>query len=196
LEHACCLVDGICILRGHPTSASAWRVKNARMNQSSPWPVALREAAVSGSLASVLSTAALALASRYEVGRPFAGTNAVSHWLWGDEALRRNEADWRHTGVGYATHHGASVFWALLYSRLYGHRPEAHRPARAAAGALATAAISCLVDFRFTPQRLTPGFEHRLSKKALALVYGAFAAGLFLGALATRKPPRGGGPSR
>jgi hypothetical protein len=39
------------------------------------------------------------------------------------------------------------------------------------------------VDFQLTPERLTPGFEHRLSHRSLAAVYGAFAVGLAVGAL-------------
>jgi hypothetical protein len=156
-----------------------------RMNISPSWSVALREGAVSGSLASILSTAALAMMSRREIGSHYAGTNAVSHWAWGDEALRRNEPDLRHTALGYATHHGAAIVWAALYARFYGGRAEAHMPARAAIGAVATSAVACFVDFKLTPERFTPGFERRLSKTALAIVYGGFAAGLFLGALAT-----------
>ena len=46
------------------------------------------------------------------------------------------------------------------------------------AGAAATSAIAAFVDFRLTPARFTPGFEHRLSRKAIAVVYSAFAVGL------------------
>ena len=42
------------------------------------------------------------------------------------------------------------------------------------------------VDFHFTPQRLTPGFEHRLSKRSLLTVYAAFALGLAATALLDR----------
>jgi len=34
-----------------------------------------------------------------------------------------------------------------------------------------------------TPQRLTPGFEHRLSTPALLEVYTSFALGLALGSM-------------
>ena len=155
------------------------------MDNTSSWKLALWEGALLGSLASLFSTAALAIVGRREAGSYFAGTNAVSHWLWGDEAFLRNEPDWRHTALGYATHHGAAIFWAVLYSWLSGLRPEARTPVNAAAGAVATSALAYVVDFQFTPDRLTPGFEHRLSKRGLAVVYGGFAAGIFLGALMT-----------
>jgi hypothetical protein len=41
---------------------------------------------------------------------------------------------------------------------------------------------ACFVDYRCTPERFTPGFHRVLSKTALAVVYVAFAAGLFVGA--------------
>lgn len=152
-----------------------------------PWKTALRDGAITGSLASLLSTAVLALVSRRETGSPFAATNAVSHWLWGGEALRTDRADWRHTALGYAVHHGASIFWGVLHSRFYGQREAAQRPGPAAAGAVAATAVACFVDYRLTPKRLTPGFEHRLSTPAMAAVYGGFAAGILLGALALRR---------
>jgi hypothetical protein len=53
-------------------------------------------------------------------------------------------------------------------------------------GAAATSAAACFVDFRLTPHRFTPGYEHRLSDSALAAVYAAFAVGLAAGAMALR----------
>lgn len=147
------------------------------------WNNALREGLVSGTLASLLSTAALAVAGRRETGHAAAPTNAVSHWAWGEEALRHNRPTLRHTLLGLAIHQGASVLWATLYARL---RPEGtvHDPVTATTGAAATAAMAALVDFKCTPQRLTPGFEHRLSGPALLAVYACFAAGIALGAMA------------
>lgn len=49
---------------------------------------------------------------------------------------------------------------------------------------IATAAVvaagACLVDLRCTPQRLTPGFERRLTPSSLFLAYTAFGLGLVL----------------
>ena len=41
-----------------------------------------------------------------------------------------------------------------------------------------TSAVACVVDFKFTPRRFTPGYERRLSKPSLFLVYSAFAIGM------------------
>ena len=60
--------------------------------------------------------------------------------------------------------------------------------------AITTAAY--VVDFNLTPRRLTPGFEKRLSKRGLFIVYATFALGLATGALigsrASLKTPRSG----
>jgi hypothetical protein len=41
--------------------------------------------------------------------------------------------------------------------------------------------VAALVDLKL--ERLTPGFEHSLTRKSLLLTHGAFAEGLFLGPL-------------
>jgi hypothetical protein len=148
-----------------------------------PWKIALREGAVTGSIAGLLSTIVLAGAGRRETGSAVAPINAVSHWLWGDESLHAQEPSLRHTLTGYVTNHLAAIFWAVLYSRAWGHRDEAKRLPQAAAGAVATSAIAYVVDYHVVPKRLTPGYEHRLSGGAMLATYGALAAGLALGAL-------------
>lgn len=146
------------------------------------WNEALREGLVAGTLASILSTAVLAYAGRRETGHAAAPINAVSHWLWHPEALRANEATMRHTGVGLATHQVASVLWATLYAATRESLAPGSPPS--VAGAVATSAVAAVVDFKMTPQRFTPGFEHRLSTSALVAVYAALALGTYLGATA------------
>jgi hypothetical protein len=153
----------------------------------SAWKQALREGVLAGSVASVLSAAALLMAGRRENGHAAAPVNAISHWVWDRPALRANRPNLRHTLVGYGVHHGASIFWATLHARAWGMHAHAKRPGPALAGGMAAAAIACFVDFRMTPERLTPGFEHRLSAKALAAVYGCFALGLALGSVAASR---------
>lgn len=143
----------------------------------------MREALIAGSVASVVSTAALLVAGRKEPRRALAPVNAISHWIWGDLALHQDEPSLRHTLTGYLIHHAASVFWAVLHARAWGERPQAKRPGPALAGAAAAAGVACFVDYQMTPQRLTPGFEHRLSRPAMAGVYASFAIGLALGSL-------------
>jgi hypothetical protein len=147
------------------------------------WRIALREGALAGSLASLLSTAVLATAGLRQAGSAVAPTNAVSHWLWGNESLHAQRPPLRHTVTGYVTHHLASIFWAALYSRLYGHRDTAKSLPQAVAGGIATSAVGCFIDYQLVPKRLTPGYEHRISDGAMVATYGALAAGFALGAL-------------
>ncbi len=150
------------------------------------WKLVISQGLLAGSLASVMSTAVLALAGRRESGSAAAPLNAVSHWYWGDEALRQNKADLAHTAAGYLTHHVAATFWSTLYAALARDRPALRTTPGVVVGAVATSATAYLVDFHFTPQRFTPGYEHRLSTGALLAVHAALAIGLAAGALALR----------
>ena len=151
------------------------------------WKTALREGAITGTVAGLLSTAVLAITGQRQAGSAVAPINAVSHWLWGDESLHAQEPSLRHTLTGYVTNHLAAIFWAALYAGAYGHREEAKRLPQAIAGGVATSALAYLVDYHVVPQRLTPGYEHRISSGAMLATYGALAAGLALGAMLLRE---------
>jgi hypothetical protein len=147
------------------------------------WKQVVVKGMVPGALASLTSTAALALRAREESGSMFAGANAISHWLWGDKAFHRDVPSWKYTLVGYGIHHASSLFWATIFEQVAGKVLDRKSVAGTAAAAAAAAATACFVDYQLTPQRLKPGYEERVSKKSLALVYGAFAVGLAAGAL-------------
>jgi hypothetical protein len=149
-----------------------------------PWTQALREGAVAGTVAGVLSTIVLGIVGQRQAGSAPAPINAASHWLWGDESLREDGSTLRHTLTGFLTQHGASIFWATLYSRLYGHRREAKEWPQAVVGGIATSAAAYVIDYTITPKRLTPGYEHRLDGMGMLAVYAALAAGFALGAVA------------
>lgn len=150
------------------------------------WKQALREGVVAGSLASVFSAAYLAWAGNRR-GEPAAPLNAVSHWFFGNRALREDEPSLLYTAAGYVTHHLASIFWATLHAKAWGARPEAKQPLPALAGAVTAAAVASFVDYQLTPKRLTPGFEHRLGRPEMANVYACFALGMAIGSLLMRK---------
>ena len=150
------------------------------------WKLVISQGLLAGGFASVISTAVLALAGRRESGSAAAPLNAVSHWYWGNEAFDQNKADLAHTAAGYLTHHVAATFWATLYAALASDRPALRSTPGIVLGAVATSATAALIDFKFTPQRFTPGYEHRLSKDALLGVHVALAIGLAAGALALR----------
>jgi hypothetical protein len=146
------------------------------------WKQALCEGAVSGSLASIFSAAYLALAGKRR-DEPAAPLNAVSHWFFGNRALREDEPSTLYTLTGYLVHHSASIFWGVLHAKAWGGRPEAKQPLPALAGAAAAATVASFVDYQLTPKRLTPGFEHRLGKPEMLNVYACFALGLAIGSV-------------
>lgn len=152
----------------------------------SNWSSFWRRGVVSGATSSVASALALAACSSKENNHASAPFNAISHWLWGDDATYRNRPSLRYTMVGYLIHHASATFWALLYERFLGTVLDRRAPVPIVAVAAATSALACFTDFRLTPQRLTPGFEKRLSRGALVLVYSAFGVGLAAGALLCR----------
>jgi hypothetical protein len=141
-------------------------------------------ALVTGTAASVVSTAALALLAQREGKSAFQPTNATSHWLHGDHAASHREPDVSHTLIGYATHHASALFWAVPFAAWL-----AARPPRTVAGlmgdACAMSAIAAAIDYCATPKRLTPGWELVLSKHLMVATYGAMALGLAGGALVT-----------
>jgi hypothetical protein len=136
------------------------------------WAGALSTALASGTVASVASATALALAGRRELGDAATPLNGPSQWIWGRHAPYRDGFSVRHTVVGYGIHHLSAIFWAACFERA--------RPRRSSAlpAAIATSSIACFVDYCCTPERLTPGFQKRLSRRALFMTYAAFAAGL------------------
>jgi hypothetical protein len=140
----------------------------------------LRDALASGGAASIASTAALLAYGLHECDDVAVPLNGPSQWVWGRRAPYRNGFSWRYTFVGFLVHHLASTFWGVIYEAARGHRADRRRDVASAAG---VASLAYVVDYRLTPQRLTPGFQNRLSRRALLGVYACFAAGLALGTL-------------
>jgi len=150
------------------------------------WRQTMHDAWISGSAASIASTICLSLLGKAELNRLAAPVNGPSQWIWGRYAPYENRFSLRYTIVGYLIHHAASVFWATLYEKLRQRMARADAAAAVIMPATATTTAAYIVDFHLTPKRLTPGFEHRLSKGALLMVYGSFAIGLAAVALADR----------
>ena len=70
------------------------------------------------------------------------------------------------------------MFWAWCFERLFGKQRRAYALPTLIAESATTSALAYVVDYTITPKRLTPGYELRLSGKALVVVYAAFAAEL------------------
>ena len=153
------------------------------------WAATLRFALTSGTMASATSTIALALLARAEGKGALQPVNSTSHWMNGEQAASLRKADLAHTAVGYATHHVATVFWAVLFERWVGvRRPAAVLPL--VRDAVAISAIAAAVDYGATPKRFTPGWEFVLSKRSMAAAYAAMALGLAAGAWINRRADR------
>jgi hypothetical protein len=156
------------------------------------WVIAARQALVSGTLASLFSTGVLAWLGQRHLGRPFAPTNATSHWLWGDlESFSSFGPSLRHTAIGYGTHHASALMWALLYERWLGEDRNPDSGTIVGRAALMTA-LAAFVDYRMTPKRLTPGFEAHLNSASMVGVFAAIGVGLATGALLNRRHKRAG----
>ena len=135
-----------------------------------------------GGVAALSSALALMWRGRHDAGSATAPLNAVSHIAYGDEAFEVDRPTLRHTLPGVLLHAASGVFWALLFEALRGRHRARRGLGTTAADAVAATAVAAVVDLAIVPRRLTPGFERRLSARSLALVYGALAVGLLLGA--------------
>lgn len=153
----------------------------------SNWITPVKRGLVGGSVASVLSTAALAALGKREAGSAYAPTNAISHWFYGNKAALQDKPSVKYTATGYAIHHASSLFWAVLFERFAGKLLDRKQALTTLEVGAAAAAVACFVDYKMTPERLNPGYEMRLSKPSLAVVYGAFGVGLAIGAMLCRR---------
>src|SRR4051812_39541545 len=77
---------------------------------------------ITSAAASAASAAALMLLADREGRGALRQINATSHWLYGRAAARRTGADIAHTGLGFLTHHAATMFWSLLLEKALGPR--------------------------------------------------------------------------
>lgn len=145
---------------------------------------ALVSAAITGTVASIVSAALLSTVARAEGKGPLQPVNATSHWMHGPGAGRRRGADLGHTGVGYVTHHASAVFWALPFE-LWVRRSRLEGGAIVGAAGVVAAAAAVL-DYGILPRKLAPGWEHALSRSGVAAGFVGLALGLAAGAVVTR----------
>lgn len=138
------------------------------------WGETLRDALVAGAIVSVATVAAAALRGKTDSGSAVAPINATSHVVYGPEAGDADLPDIKHTIPGLAINAGASVFWAIVYERLFGRADLG----RSLLGGGVVAALAYLVDYHLLPRRLTPGWEERVSGRSLAMIFGAMALSL------------------
>jgi hypothetical protein len=148
----------------------------------------IERALISGTAASLLSTAALAALARLEGKGVAQPTNSTSHVYWGNEAAAVTDPDLRHSVPGYFVHHASAVFWAMLFETITGDDCSTPKLARNAAAVMATAG---LLDYGLLPERLTPGFERVLSTRSTILAFAGLAAGLVIGRMLAQRTSHG-----
>jgi general stress protein 26 len=141
------------------------------------WVGTAASALVSGTVASLAMTAALALLAKKEGKGALQPVNSTSHWLHGEEAGSFRAMDMSHTAVGFGTHHLSAIFWAAIFERWLANQPQ-RTPLLMLRDAAAMSAIAAAVDYGITPKRATPGWEEVLSKSSIGVTYGAMALGL------------------
>ena len=143
-------------------------------------------ALIRGSIASVISTAALAALAKSEGKGIAQPTNSTSHWLYGRQASSRQRVDIPHTLVGFLTHHASALFWALPFEVWLARRPpKSFLELLRDASILST--VAAVVDYRVAPKRLTPGWEMVLTKRSMIGAYSALAVGFAVAAYVTRR---------
>ena len=140
----------------------------------------------SGALAAATTTAAAAICGQLEERQPIGPINAVSHILWADRAARQTKFSLKHTLTGAVLNAGAVTSWALLQELVFGRRQRRATVVEAITEGVAISALAYVTDYYLVPDRLTPGFEKRLSNKSLGAVYGVLAISLAAGALMKR----------
>lgn len=144
-------------------------------------------ALIAGTVAALASAGVAAWCAHRQRGHAAGPINAVSHIAWGGSAESQARKDGPNTVVGWLLHHGASVFWATGFELFFGRAAE--RSLRnALLGGATTAATAYVVDYHLVPERFVPGFEARLSNRALFYVYAALGAGLALTARMRARP--------
>ncbi len=148
---------------------------------------AITDGLLPGLLAGAAVMATVAARGRQDSGSAIAPINATSHILWGDAAAEEESITARHTLPGALINLGSGVWWASVFETLFGDSVDRRGPGAAAVGSLATAGIAYLLDYKMLPERLTPGWEKRISGLSLAMGLGALALGIGIGAVWERR---------
>ncbi len=130
--------------------------------------------------ASAMTAVAVAFFGWRENGNAVAPINAISHIVWDEDALDKDDLSLKYTGVAVALNASANGGWAWIYQVLFARSRDEGEAVKPIVGALCVAMLAYVVDYHVVPKRLTPGFEHRLSRRALFFIYLALALGLAL----------------
>jgi hypothetical protein len=141
-----------------------------------------------GLAAAAAVTGAIAAAGVAEHGDGWGPFNDTSHILLGEARSDVRGFDPVATLLGLGLNAAAIVGWAALYRLLFA-RPRF--PASVLTAAAFTAATYVL-DYHVFPPRVRPGFERRLSRTSIYLIYAAMGLAFCLADGAGGRPGRSG----
>lgn len=147
----------------------------------------VRKSALPAAVATATTTAAVTALTKLNDGSAAAGLNSVSHILWGDKAAQQDDASAKYTLVGGALNSAAVGSWAAAHELLVEQFKVPRRLMPMLLTASIVSGVAYVTDYFVVPKRLTPGFEKRINGRGLAIVYGALAIGLAVGAVLSRK---------
>ena len=131
-----------------------------------------------GTIATAATTAAASLCGQLEEGESIAPLNAISHIIWGDEAATHEAASVKYTMPGVVLNAAAVTGWAGVHELIFGGRRRPRSFGGAIAGGAVVSALAYVIDYHIVPDRVTPGFEKRLSNQSLAAIYTTLAVSL------------------
>ena len=124
------------------------------------------------------TTLALMACGYGDEGNAWTPLNAVSHIAWGDEALEQKTFSVKYTLVGALLSVSSVGGWAALHEMLCGEAEEREQVGVSLAGAVGVAALAWLIDYKVVPRRLQPGFESRVTRRSMWLIYAVLAVAL------------------
>lgn len=154
-----------------PRRLARFLLSKAEMALETPFQRILTTSAV----ATAATTVATAALGRMQCGSAAAPLNATSHIIWGEDAKRRDAADYSHTLVGGLLNAAAMVSWVGVQHLLF---PRPRGLWGSVATGVAVSALAYITDYHVVPKRFTPGFEARLSRGGLLAMYATLAAAL------------------
>jgi len=138
----------------------------------------LGRALISGTCASICSSIVLLAAGRKDCGSALAPINAVSHWVWADRTFQEGRSSFAYTFTGYVIHHAMSVLWAICFEGVASSARSWLAGGHSMLAGPLVAGVAAGVDLKLTPERLTPGFERKVTGLMLTAVYLAFGLAL------------------
>ncbi|KXV35860.1 hypothetical protein AD940_01290 [Gluconobacter thailandicus] len=100
--------------------------------------------------------------------------------MHGEQAAKVEHLDIRHSLVGVATNAAAVFFWSWLYDKALGQKPTVMRAMIITA---LLGPVSCLIDYKATPKRFTPGWELVFPRADMVIIYFSMVFGMALGAI-------------